>query len=315
VDTTVEIVSPVDTAFVHFAYGGPVENTVDAISRVRPRMPFAFGYAIYAFGDGCGPGGDPGGINFDGGGGGGSVIVNGGGMFSNTCITGNGGVDVQVNDGFGIGYLGDNECNGANCSVSPEPIQQTQPLPDWALLFPEPDCSGLSAQSDPPNGTATIVPGIYDGFNVTGNDKLTLASGLYCFTGDLNATGGIITGTGVTIYMQSGGINIGGGIEKVTLSAPNFVTYPEDGIAGMLIYMADDNEGVISLVGNSFTTFTGVIFAANPDSEIDISGTADAVFNCQLIAGMVTVGGAAQITVNFDNGLVYKLPANLTLQK
>jgi len=315
VDTTAQISSQVDTAFAHFAFDGPLLNSIIAISRVRPRMPLAFGYAIYAFGDGCGPGSDPGGINFDGGGGGGSVIVNGGGMFSNTCITGNGGVDVIVNDGFGIGYLGDNECNGSNCSVSPAPTQQTEPLPDWALLFPEPDCSGLSSQPDPPNGTATISRGIYDGFTVNGSDNLTLEPGLYCFTGNLNATGGTITGEGVTIYMQSGGINIGGGMDDVDLSAPGFVGEEEDGKAGMLIYMAEDNEGVISLTGNSNTTFTGVIFAANPDSEIDISGTADAVFNCQLIAGMVTVGGAAQITVNFDYGLVHKLPARLTLEK
>ena len=331
VDTTAEFTSQVDTSFLHFAYGGVVKNTIQAISRVRPRMPLAFGFAIYAFGDGCGTGANPGGIFFNGGGGGGSVYVDGNGVLSNTCLQGNGSVDIIVcedpidpdnpvcNNYADIGYGSSYGCSGAGCSISPwPPTEQPEPLPSWALLFSEPKCDdafpGTSYVSGPTNG-GTIYPGKYSGITVNGNDALVMMPGLYCFNGSFNATGGSITADGVTIYMEDGNISIGGNVDPAVFSAPTYVVDPEDGVKGMLIYMAESNDGSISLAGNSNSTYTGVIFAANPDSTVDISGTADAVFNTQLIAGAVTVGGNAHITVNFNEGLVYHLPARLTLEK
>ena len=319
VDTTAEFTSQVDTSFLHFAFGDVVKNTIQAISRVRPRMPLAFGFAIYAFGDGCGTGANPGGVFFNGGGGSGSVTVSGNGVLSNTCLQGNGSVNVQVNDGdLGFGSGSTYGCSGAGCSITPwPPTEQPEPLPGWALLFTEPKCDEAFSGgyvSGPSDG-GTIYPGKYSGITVNGNDALVMKPGLYCFNGSFNATGGSITADGVTIYMENGNISISGGIDPAVFSAPTYVVNPEDGVKGMLIYMAESNEGSISLQGNSNSTYTGVIFAANPDSTVDISGTADAVFNTQLIAGSVTVGGNANITVNFTEGLVYHLPARLTLEK
>lgn len=322
VDTDAIIVSEVQTSFLHFVFGGQMENTVEAISRVRPRMPLAFGFAIYALGDGCNTGGNPGGVIFDGGGADAQVIVNNGGILSNTCLIGNGGIEVQVNGGDINYHQGsDYECNGSGCSISPAPGDYTEPVPDWALLFPKPDCSGLSPQTSISNGT--IHPGIYtDNLTVHNNDELIMEPGLYCFKGaNFSATGGEIVGNGVTIYMMidpdhpnnSSDISITGGTH--TLSAPSYVENDEDGIKGMLIYVDEEYAGNISLNGGGASSFTGVIFAENPNSTVAISGNEDCIFNTQIIAGQVTVGGTATVDVTFLDNQVYYIPAQLTLQK
>jgi hypothetical protein len=315
VDTISGITSRVDTSFLHFAFGGEVNNSIGAISRVRPRMPLAYGFAIYSHGDGCNTGGNPGGIVFNGGGTG-VVNVYGGGILSNSCLIGNGGVDVNVNGG-GVGYGpgSSSVCNGAGCNISPSPQVQPKPVPDSALLFIKPDCSDLPNASS--NGNGTISPGVYTGnVTVSGNENLVMNPGLYCFVGaNFTANGGTVTGNGVTIYLDDGDISISGNV-KAVLSAPTDPpSSPNQGVQGMLIFMDEDYDGNISLTGGGESSFTGVIFAAHPDSTVDISGNTNDIFNTQLIAGQVTVGGTAIVNVTFVDGNVYHLPANLTLQK
>jgi hypothetical protein len=319
VDTTVEIISEVETSFIHFAYGGPMENTVTAISRVRPRMPLAFGYAIYAHRDDC-PNSNTGGVRFDGGN---QVTVQGGGIMSDACIVASGS-SVRVNvSGGEINHITGWDPNGAPV-VIPTPTQQVHRLPDWALLFPEPDCSGLSAASS--NGDGTISAGIYSGINVTNDEQLTMNPGLYCFDGNFTINGNndsFVIGEGVTIYMRSGNLSTNGNA-TVRLSAPNFVDEDNDGVTGVLVYLGPDNEGEVDLTGNSESYYSGTIFGENEASRIEVGGTGDMSSGCfagipcfgtQLIAGTVKVHGNAIINITFNDEFVYALPARLTLER
>jgi hypothetical protein len=307
IDSTAEIVSQVDTAFVHFAFGGPMQNTVQAISRVRPRMPLAFGYAVYAHRDDC-PNSNTGGVHFTGNN---TVNIVGGGIMSDACMDANGSVNVNVTGGD-INYLTDYNPSG-NPQISPPPTQQNYPIPEWALLFSEPDCSTLPTASFNTNGANN--PGVYNSnITINGNDIATLNPGLYCFGANVTINGGTVTGNDVTLYMMSGDLSVSGN-SITNLSAPNFVEEPEDGISGMLIYIADDNAGIVDLAGNGDSSFVGTIFGSNPDSEIHIGGTSDAVFQCQLIAGTVFIHGGAIIDVSFNDDQAYILPSRLTLEK
>src|SRR3972149_2916821 len=51
------ITTDTKTAFAHFVYSGPLRNTVEAVTRGRPRTPLAFGNALVALGLDCADGG------------------------------------------------------------------------------------------------------------------------------------------------------------------------------------------------------------------------------------------------------------------
>ncbi len=306
-DSQAIIVSEVDTSFAHFAYGGLVQNTVEAVTRVRPRMPLAFGYAVYAHRDSC-PNNNGGGVHFNGTN---QVNITGGGVMSDACINAVGNINLHVNGG-GINFITEYDDNG-NTTVVPDPEQQTTPIPDWALLFSEPDCSGLPSASFDEDGNNSA--GNYSGnITINGNDEATLDAGLYCFSGNVTINGGSFIGEHITIYMVSGDLTVSG--NSVTqISAPNFVDNANDGITGMLIYVDEDNAGQVNLEGNGNSQFSGTIYASNQDSRVDIGGTSNAVFNTQIIAGTVFIHGNATLDVTFNDANMYALPARLTLER
>ena len=307
VDVTARINSQVETVFAQFATDGPLVQTIGSVSRVRPRMPLAFGYAIYAHRKSC-PNSNTGGVHFSGSN---QVSVTGGGVMSDACMDANGSaVKVKVTGGD-INYITDYNPSGSP-SISPSPTQQENLLPDWSLLFTEPDCSDLPNASSSGNGT--INPGVYSGIKVTGSEALVMNPGLYCFTGDFMMNGKSVTGNGVTIYMISGDVTANGNAD-VNLSAPNYSASNNDGVTGVLIYLGQDNDGTVDLTGNSGSAFSGTIYGASEDSVIKISGTSDAVFYSQMIAGTVNVVGNANIQVDFNSNQVYSLPSRLTLEQ
>ena len=270
-------------------------------------MPLAFGYAIYAHRDSC-PNNNTGGVHFTGDN---TVNITGGGVMSDACLDANGSVDVNVNGG-GINYTTDYNPSG-NPSVSPAPTNQDNTLPEWALLFPEPNCSNLPNLTFNTNGTNDR--GVYNGnITITGNNNVTMNPGLYCFSGNVTINGGTVTGNSITIYMMGGNLSVSGN-SVTNITAPNFAVTMNDGIPGMLIYVAGTNAGQVTLEGNGDSSFVGTIFASHENSRVDIGGTSDAVFHTQLIAGTVFIHGNAVLDVTFNDNQVYYLPARLTLEK
>lgn len=324
VDKYIEVISEItsrsNTAFVHFATGGELWQTVTAVSRVRPRTPLAFGYAIYAHRESCTAqeGGVEGSGNIE-------ITIHGNGIMSDACFDANGGVEIVV-DGCSGNYpihYGTSDDSSGSYSVCPSPTGPSNPLPEWALTFPNVDCSNLSNLSS--NGDGTINPGIYNGIMVTGNEELVMNPGLYCFTGDFTITGGTVLGNGVTIYLMSGADFSTVGNAEVKLTAPNFSADDEDGIVGVLIYMDSSYDGEISLLGDTESIYVGTVYAAHPDSEIEIGGAGDASsggcagsdtgYFTQLIAGRVWLHGNSDLDICFNKDLAFSMPSRLTLEK
>ena len=313
IDIKVDITKDTDSFFAHFVYNGPWRNSVEAVTRIRPRSPMAFGNAIVALNDAA-CSGNSNGVIF---GGSSAMTINGGGVFSNGCLKGNGsGFGAEVNDG-NVSYV--DEATGTLSNISPAPSQAPTVLPNSSYEMRTPDCSSLPARSQSGD---TLLPGVYNKITLT-NGELTLKPGLYCLTSSNTAfkiLGGTLNGEHVTIYVLNGSISVSGNAE-VSLSAPLDSPDPSPAIPGMLFQMGRGNTNTVNIEGTSASTFVGTIYS--PDGDIVLEGTGDASsggedvtkFYTQLIGQDVTVTGNVDLNINFNQSQNATIPAKLELYK
>lgn len=291
IDIKTFITKDTPTSFAHFIYSGLMRNRVEAVTRVRPRSPAAFGHAIVALNPAACVG------NQNGAGFSGNVntYVYGGGIFSNGCLQVNGGSgEITVTDGT-INYGGQVQ-NPGQFNPYPEP---TDPLPSSAYEIPMPDCSHPNAW----NGTATQLKAL----------SPLPSNKLYCVTGDLRLNGGSFTGNGVTIVMLNGELRINGNV-TVDVRAPGSFPDPTPAVPGLLIYVPKTNTNPILLNGTSDSYFEGTVYA--PGSTITFEGTGGSNnYHTQFIGWNVMAGGTADISVVFSEPQQYSRPAVLELYK
>ena len=313
IDVNTHITRVTDTALIHFVYSGPVQEQVETVARVRPRTPLAFGHAVVALNDAPCSGNSLIGVRFSGNG---NVDISGGGVYSNGCLVCSGvSFDVDVVDG-NVNFADSSTCNVSH-NVDPAP-QQTSPIPASAFVVDEPDCSGLPDRGSH-MGSGTIQPGVYSKIQATNvHDVLVMDPGLYCLTGSplaFKVTGGELYGDGVTIFVESGSVQVSGNVEPVDLRAPGPTPDPSPAISGVLIYLAEGNTGDVQLTGNSNSYYEGTIYA--PDGEVNVTGSSGTfpTFNTQIVAWNVDVGGSATIDINFNGSENYATPPKLDLQE
>jgi len=288
IDITTEISMTTDTSFIQLFMSDALINQVQAVTRVRPRMPLAYGHAVVATGsEPCN--GNQNGVII---GGNSETKINGGGIWSNGCLGINGSsYGVNVTNG-GVNYAGG--INGDPSNITPAPNHAAAPMDPEKFTVPPPDCSDPAAHH-------------VDGKDLEG----TLQPGLYCVSG--NATingGGTLQGEGVTIYMIDGELTINGGTD-VNLEAPTGAnTAPA--INGVLLYSA---QGSIDLEGNATSFYLGLVYAPNGEIKAHGSNGTNPTFNTQLVANHVDISGNASIDINFNPELAYAKPSSLELYK
>ena len=309
-DIITKITRDTSTNFAHLVYDGPLRNQVEAIARIYPPAPLAFGKAIIALNESA-CSGNTNGVIFSGTS---NTTVTGGGVWSNGCLTGNGtSFTVTVNNG-GVGFAGTS--TGTLTNINPSPLHIPSTLPDYSTVVNTPDCSGLPNRTVPNNGPATIQPGIYDDIKWTGGD-LVFSPGLYCITDSqgVSINGGTISGNGVTFFLVSGGVTINGNVTPVDLRAPLESPDPSPAIPGVLFSLANGNTSTISVTGNSTSFYLGTIYA--PDGDLYFSGSSgtNPTFNTQLIGNNVEVSGGATIDINFNDDENYEMPPYMDLLK
>ncbi len=321
VDVEAWVTSEINTAFAHFVFGGgPFVNTVNAVARSRPRAPLGFNYAVVSTSASNGSGGT---VTFVGGG----IVINsaGRGIVSNNISAA--GATVTINGTESPRNVYFNNCSACG-GISPSPTSQTNMLPNFSVSIPPLDCNDpdiTDRGSFNSSGDATLNPGRYSQITVNDGDEVVLSAGLYCMTGDFQVLGkGTLTGGEVTIYLSAGDFTVGA-FSRIDLNAPNGVSGLADGLDGMLIYMAPDNNGMIivdgckvGVVGTACeageeSNFEGTIFGAHPDSTIIVgqSGDMDKI-DAQLVGGNITVYGP--MTINFGLSQSYQRPATMTLE-
>lgn len=305
IDVFTYVTSETPSSFAQFVFGGPLIQTVETIARIRPQTSVGFGHAIVALNP-AGCSGNSNGAQFNGDD---TVYVNGGGVFANGCMgIGGTSLEIGVNNGSNT-FIGELQVNGGP-SVTPWPIPGDEPLPDDIFVIPAPDCSSLPNRSGDPT-----QPGVYPATNIVGsNTNVVMAPGLYCFTGTFRINGGTVTGTGVTIYIQSGDLDIGGD-PTVNLSGPASFPDPSPALPNVVIYLAEGNTGEAALLGNSDSTYGGTVYA--PDGTIEVGGTGgvNPTYSTQLIGWNVNIHGNAEIIINFDDTHAFQVPPRMDLQK
>ncbi len=307
IDVQVMITHPTQTALVHFVYSGPLLNTVEAIARVYPSKPVGEGNSIISLTDECQ--GNQKGVVF---GGGIDVYVsNGGGIFSNSCLILNGhSGDVTVEEPGTISYfnLGGYTNNGMTVDPDPQHVYaKNKPEVD------EPNCSKYSSKTNMPGGNnVTIGPGLYKEIKMTSaNASLTMNPGLYCVEDEFTFNGETLNGSGITISIigDKKGLSISSSSE-VHLSAPPADcggTCTGNAVEGLLLYVNPAHNVDVGLMGNSFSTFSGTVYA--PGSQVKIGGTpalgdpnGTVDYATQIIGDTVKVAGTADITIVYDEG-------------
>jgi hypothetical protein len=143
---------------------------------------------------------------------------------------------------------------------------------------------------------------------------------MYCIYGSKGFTGngGSITGTGVMIYMQDGGVDLGGN-SLVALAAeknPGKLVDPaQNDWMGMLIYFDPSNSNEVKLTGTTGSTYTGTIYAES--SECTINGTGDNIglISTQIICDKIKITGTAEVNIQYDQAKVYSLPPAIDLAR
>jgi hypothetical protein len=287
-DITVKISLKTNTSFMHLFFGGELISKVQAVTRVRPRMPLAYGHAVVATGtEGCS--GNKYGVIV---GGSSDTKINGGGIWSNGCLGINGtSYSVGVTNGA-VTYVGGTDGNDSH--ISPTPTKATAPMSSDKYQVTAPNCSDPKANH-------------VDGKDLEG----ALTPGLYCVSGDATINGNeTLQGKGVTIYMINGSLSINGG-SNVALEAPNGPnTAPA--ISGVLIYVANGN---VDLEGNATSSYLGLVYAPNGQIKAHGSNGTTPTFNTQLVGHHVDVSGNANIDINFNPELAYSKPSSLELSK
>ena len=291
IDFTVLISDTTTTSFIQLVYPSVVNIRTEAVTRIRPRMPLAFGNAIVSLDPDFCQGHQHGAIFY----GNNNTYVNGGGIWTNGCLRTNGGPYVEVTGGA-INYVGDLE---GGDGLHPEPTKVDDPLPPSSYEVSAPDCN------DP------------DAHNVTSSWLLShspLDPGLYCVSGGLIFNGNDeLVGNGVTLYLLDGGIKINGNC-NIQLSAPTYNPDPVPAIPGIVIYMDPSNHSEMKINGTSDSYWTGTILA--PGANIDLNGTGFVdTYHTQIIGWTVQAGGTSDLWVNFEENMLYTKPTSLELHK
>jgi hypothetical protein len=290
-DVLVKIKMETRTAFAHFVYNGKMENKVEAVTRIYPRQPLAYGNAIVALNPSICDGQDYGAVFH------GSAVVDvtGGGVFANGCLNGSGQPDVLVVDGQ-IKYAED--FDPGNTNWDPSPQHSTERIPEEDYLVGVPDCSHPQAHNVTANQLESSSP---------------LSPGLYCVTGNLFLNNTAFSGDQVTIVMLNGEVRINGNVE-VRLTAPLTEPRPTPAIPGLLFYAPASNSSPMTFNGTSDSFFTGTIFA--PTSDISLLGTGyQDAYKTQVIGWNVEAGGTADTFITYDDNLNYTIPASLRLEQ
>jgi len=315
-DITVKIDSAVKTTFARVLGWTQLVNHVSATARscdLIPPKPLYSGSSVWSTqtNDACNGTSSQSIHN----GGSGTVNLYGGGLGSsdplNKCIDLDGGHTQLLKNDDGmcatITTVGSSTTNlggvGGLCDISSNIVTNKPPISSPADL-------GITCSGNATTSGDTMSPGNFTG-SFPPNNVTTLNPGTYCISagnGSFKLTGGTLTGTGVTIVMNSGSLDWGGNSE-VHLTAPTSGTYK-----GLLIYYPLSNSSDLSMVGTGDNTFSGTILAQN--SHCKYAGNSNgAKQTIQFICGSWETTGTADLNIVYNASLFYEpnTPASVSL--
>jgi Flp pilus assembly protein TadG len=209
--------------------------------------------------------------------------------------------------------------NCANISIEapgPIPLKGNVTWPDgcggriYNNPFPDPpDDLGISCTTDVTVSGSSMSPGTYDPANF-GNAQFppagitNLEPGTYCVKGEFILNGGqTLTGNGVTIVMQNGGISWNGG------AAPQLNAPGNGSLKGLLIYAPPTNSSTLTFNGNGDSLIQGTVLAQS--AVCNYLGTYDTNTNTpvpqsiQLICYTIQLSGDQEAIIVYNPDVLY----------
>jgi hypothetical protein len=198
-----------------------------------------------------------------------TLLQSGCGVFVNSnasdAITAVGGGTVQTTGNAKTDIVGNWSGSG---TITPAPVTGVSPSSDPFAAMAAPavgSCtdSGLSLGN---HQSQTISPGVYcGGISLSAQSSLTLNPGLYIVQNGLSMGGQTtISGSGVTIYIKTGGVSMAGGA-TVNLTAPSSGTWQ-----GILFFQDRADTTASALVGGTAQLFNGALYF--PSASLTYTG-------------------------------------------
>jgi hypothetical protein len=201
-----------------------------------------------------------------------------------------------------IGIVGGYSKNG-NISLTPaSPDTGIIPYSDPLSYLPGYSCtvtactpsgggSSVSCQNVTFNGNnlnATLTPGCYSTLIFNGNYGVTMSPGTYIINassiGNFAFNGnGTISGTGVTIYIANGQLNVNGNT-TLNLSAPTSGNF-----SGVLFDQSASDTHMATINGNANTNIQGVMYF--PAANLTINGNSSTVLYTDFVSKSLTLNG------------------------
>jgi len=200
-----------------------------------------------------------------------AALTSGCGVFvnssSSSAINTNGGGTITTSGTAKTQIVGN--CNGCG-NISPAAQTGVAHMTDPFADLTPPSSSGCDDTANPVNlgshDTRTISPGVFcSGLNAGAQSTLKLNPGVYVVKNGVSiGAQASMSGTGVTIYIQSGGVTMTGGA-TVSLTAPTTGSWQ-----GILFYQDRADTTDSNLVGGSGQLMNGVLYF--PDNHLTYTG-------------------------------------------
>ncbi|WP_165068987.1 pilus assembly protein TadG-related protein [Paludisphaera rhizosphaerae] len=197
--------------------------------------------------------------------------------------------------------------SGTAVKTGSDPSAMVDPL----STLTAPDPSGMTTRTSPSGWNATnpypVYPGVYNSGLIlnSGGMNYTMSPGVYYIkSGNFEVSNGVrATGTGVTIYLYNGDVNIQGG-NGTSLTAPTSGTYQDVAIWQRSVYNSSTNDysptHSIAMANGTNNTITGKIYA--PGASMSIAGGSNNTYGTQLIVNKLNVSNNAVVNVPVSTG-------------
>jgi hypothetical protein len=138
--------------------------------------------------------------------------------------------------------------------------------------------------------------------------------GLYCImgSGNFSVLGGVLTGPGVTIYLQNGNYSSAG---SATINLASCMSSEDCTMYAMNKVLFYAGTGNVSLEGNGDSDYTGLVYA--PQGQIDLGGTGSTLgtVHVQLVGWDVVIHGDASLEMIYDDAQQLWKSAQIELYK
>jgi hypothetical protein len=220
------------------------------------------------------------------------------------------------------------------------------PVPSYDIPVPSFTCSGPGSVVgttfqpgnynglNPPPGNYTFAPGNYcfngnvtlnggsltannvnirmtaGTFSTNGNNTFTCSNVIFHSVGGAGASfngGSINNCTGITFYMETGGVGWNGNVDN------SFSAFTSGDYQGLLVYLPAGNSSSININGNSGSQFTGSVIAVGSSVTLNGNGNTEGL-HTQILANEINFNGNGNTKIHYNPNELYNPPQNPSIE-